>query len=141
MENELKIKLSALTLDCKNPHALAEFYAKLLNWSIAYEDETYVIVGAPGTGQGGYPGITFQLNPAYMPPVWPEEPDKQQQMAHIDFIVNDMEKAVAHAVQCGAKVSEKQFSQDWTVLFDPAGHPFCLCNTSQVFDSPEFGLL
>ena len=40
-----------------------------------------------GMSQGAYPGILFQRNPEYCPPVWPEEPGVQQQMAHLDFSV------------------------------------------------------
>ena len=141
MDNELKIKMSAFTLDCKDPHALAEFYAVLLKWEIPFFDEDYAVVAAPGINQGVYPGLTFQRNPEYIPPVWPEEPQAQQQMAHIDFAVNDMEKAVHYAIQCGATVASKQFSKRWTVMFDPAGHPFCLCNMKRVFESPHFALL
>ena len=62
-----------------------------------------------------------------LPPVWPEEPGAQQQMAHLDFVVqkDEMHQAVAHAVACGAKVAETQFSDHWTVMIDPEGHPFC----------------
>lgn len=143
MTDELKIKLYATTLDCKDPHALAKFYAALLEWEVVYHDEEYAIAGAPGVGQGAYPGITFQRNEDYLPPVWPEEPEAQQQMAHIDFVVNDLEKAVQHAVHCGARVADQQFAGDWgewTVLFDPAGHPFCLCLVKSVFESPDFAL-
>ena len=138
--DELKIKMSAFTLDCKDPQELAKFYAALLQWEIPFQDEEYVIVGAPGTNQGAYPGITFQRNPEYQPPVWPEEPEAQQQMAHIDFAVNDLEKAVQYAIQCGATVAGAQFSDDWRVLFDPAGHPFCLCQMKHIFESPNFAL-
>lgn len=141
MDDELKIKMSAFTLDCKDPHELAEFYSVLLKWEIPYYDEEYAIVGAPGTNQGAYPGITFQRNPEYKPPVWPEEPEAQQQMAHIDFAVNDLEKAVQYAIHCGATIADKQFSDVWTVMFDPAGHPFCLCQMKHVFESPHFALL
>ncbi len=127
MNSEPQIKLYSFTLDCKDPHALAEFYAALLHWLIPYYDEDYACVSAPGANQGEYPGITFQRNPEYRPPVWPEAPEAQQQMAHLDFAVNDLEKAVQYAVQCGATVSEAQFSDSWMVMFDPAEHPFCLC--------------
>jgi hypothetical protein len=73
--------------------------------------------------------------------VWPEKPGAQQQMAHLDFAVNDLEQAVQYAIQCGATVAEDQFSADWKVMFDPAGHPFCLCSLKSVMDSPHFGLL
>ncbi len=140
MDDELKIKMSAFTLDCKDPHELAKFYAAMLQWEIPFFDEEYVVIAAPGTQQGAYPGITFQRNPAYEPPVWPEEPGAQQQMAHLDFAVNDLEKAVQYAIHCGATVAEEQFSDDWRVLFDPAGHPFCLCQMKHIFESPHFAL-
>lgn len=141
MDGELKIKMSALTLDCKNPLELAKFYAMLLKWEIPYYDENYAVAGAPGTNQGAYPCITFQRNTEYTPPVWPDEPDAQQQMAHIDFAVNDLEKAVQYATHCGAAIARQQFSDRWTVMLDPAGHPFCLCDMAHVFESPHFALL
>ena len=141
MDNELKIKLYASTLDCKDPHELAKFYAKLLHWEIPYHDEEYAIAGAPGANQGAYPGISFQRNPDYIPPVWPEQPEAQQQMAHLDFAVNDLDKAVQYAVHCGATIADEQFSDDWKVLFDPAGHPFCLCQMKHIFESTHFALL
>ena len=140
MTDELKIKMSAFTLDCKDLHELANFYAALLHWDIPFQDEEYVVLGAPETNHGEYPGITFQRNPDYIPPVWPEEPEAQQQMAHIDFAVNDLEKAVQYAIQCGATIAEKQFSDNFTVMFDPAGHPFCLCQLKHIFESPHFAL-
>jgi predicted enzyme related to lactoylglutathione lyase len=133
MDSELKIKMYSFTIDCKDPNELAKFYAALLKWEIAFIDEEWACVYAPGTKQGAYPGILFQRNLEYNPPVWPDEPDAQQQMAHLDFVVNDLEKAVQHAIHCGAKISDKQFSKDWTVMFDPAGHPFCLCLMESIF--------
>ena len=141
MGDELKIKMYSFTLDCKDPHGLAKFNANLLNWEMVSFDEDWAYVYPPGTKQGAYPCILFQRNPEYIPPVWPEEPDAQQQMAHIDFAVNDLEKAVQYAVQCGATIADEQFASDWTVMFDPAGHPFCLCQMKSVFESPHFALL
>ena len=141
MADELKIKMYSFTVDCKNPHELAEFYAALLEWEVPFYNEEWACLGAPGAQQGAYPGITFQRNPEYEPPVWPQEPEAQQQMAHLDFAVNDLEKAVEYAVHCGAAVAARQFSDDWKVMLDPAGHPFCLCQMKQIIDSPDFALL
>ncbi len=142
MENDLKIKMYSVTLDCKDPRELAKFYAALLNWEVVpIPDEEYVVIAPPGSNQGAYPGITFQRNPDYVPPVWPEAPGAQQQMTHIDFAVNDVDKAVEYAVGCGARISNEQFSEHWTVMFDPAGHPFCLCNAKDLYASPHFALL
>ena len=141
MDNELKIKMYSFTLDCKDPHELAKFYAELLKWEIPFHNEEWACVGAPGTDQGAYPGILFQQNPAYKPPVWPEVPEEQQQMAHMDFAVNDLEKAVQYAIHCGATIADEQFSNDWRVMFDPAGHPFCLCQMKSIIESTHFALL
>ena len=135
MNDELKINLYAFTLDCKSPLDLAKFYAALLRWDIPFYDDEFACVGAPGAKQGAYPGITFQKNPDYQPPVWPAQPGAQQQMAHLDVAVNDLEKAVAHAIQCGATVADKQFSDGWRVMLDPEGHPFCLCQIPAVFEN------
>ena len=132
MDEELKIRMYSFTLDCKEPHELAKFYAGLMNWEAAFLNEDWACVYAPGTKQGGYPCLLFQRNPDYQPPVWPEEPGAQQQMAHTDFAVTDLEKAVKRALDLGAVISEEQFSDDWTVMFDPAGHPFCLCRMTSV---------
>ncbi len=142
MDNKPNIKLYAVTLDCKDPLELAKFYAALLSWDVVpVQGDEYVVIAPPGAHQGAYPGITFQKNPDYVPPVWPEEAGKQQQMAHMDFAVDDLEQAVAHAVQCGAAVANRQFTGDWTVMLDPEGHPFCLCRAEQLFKSAHFALL
>ncbi len=139
--DELKIKLYSFTLDCKDPYELAKFYAALLKWEVVFFNEEYACVGVPGMQHGAYPGITFQRNPEYKPPVWPDVHEMQQQMAHLDFAVNDLEKAVQHAIHCGATIADEQFSDDWKVLFDPAGHPFCLCQMKSVIESAHFALL
>ena len=141
MDNELKIKMYALTLDCPSPYALAKFYAELLKWEIVFHDETFACVAPFGVAQGGYPGIMFQRNDAYKAPVWPNITTEQQQMAHIDFAVNDLPAAVQFAINCGATVASQQFSDSWTVMFDPAGHPFCLCQMKAIVESPDFALL
>ena len=49
-------------------------------------------------------------------------------MLHLDFYVaaEKYKGEVEHAVACGATVSTVQLSASWTVLLDPAGHPFCV---------------
>jgi len=141
MNEELKIKMYSFTVDSKEPHELAKFYAALLKWEALFFDENFACVHAPGTNNGTYPFILFQKNDEYQPPVWPEQPEAQQQMAHLDFVVNDLEKAVQHAIQCGATMADVQFSENWRVMFDPAGHPFCLCQMKELMESPNFSLL
>jgi len=141
MEKEPIIKFSALMIDCIDPHELAVFYAKLIKWEIVYENAEYSVIASPNAKRGAYPSISFQKNENFKPPVWPEEIDKQQQMAHIDFVVDDLEKSIEYAKQCGATVANTQFSEEWTVLFDPAGHPFCLCLAKELIEKQDFALL
>lgn len=61
----------------------------------------------------------------YVAPTWPE-PGQHQQM-HLDVSVTDLDDAVARAEREGARASQHQPQPAvWRVMFDPAGHPFCL---------------
>jgi uncharacterized glyoxalase superfamily protein PhnB len=124
MGDLLPIRLRTVVLDCRDVKALSEFYVRMLGWGKAYsEDDEWAEIEL----HSGDTVIGFQKNEDYVPPVWPEEPGAQQQMAHLDFTVekDQMQEAIAHAVTCGAKVAETQYSDRWTVMIDPEGHPFC----------------
>lgn len=120
-----EIKLSSIVLDSKNISELADFYIALLGWKKEYELEgIWISIISPS----GDIRISFQDNEDYIPPVWPEEEGKQQQMLHLDFDVNGKENfdtVVQHAIACGAVKAKDQYSDDWVVMIDPAGHPFC----------------
>ena len=47
-------------------------------------------------------------------------------MAHLDIRVDDLDAAVAYAVESGATVAEFQPQGGVRVCLDPDGHPFCL---------------
>ena len=110
-----------IALDCRDPNALADFYARLLGLEKAISSGDWAGIHTP---QGTI--LAFQRVEEYVPPVWPWKQGEQQQMAHLDFKVDDLEEAVRHAVSCGARVADTQYYQTSTVLFDPEGHPFCL---------------
>ena len=59
MENELKIKMYSFTLDCQDPHSLAEFYGALMRWEVMPLGEDWACVYAPGTKQEGIPASCF----------------------------------------------------------------------------------
>lgn len=122
MKSTGEIKFDKVVLDCKDPAALSDFYVKLLGWQKGYITDDFVII----TADNGYIDIGFQKNEAYIPPVWPEEPGRQQQMLHLDFCMDRerLQELVQYAVSLGAKKAEMQYG-DWVVLVDPAGHPFC----------------
>jgi hypothetical protein len=62
----------------------------------------------------------------YQRPTWPNADTAQQMMMHLDFEVDDLAAAVAHALELGAQEAQFQPQDHVRVLLDPAGHPFCL---------------
>jgi len=112
--------------DCKNARALADFYASLLNLKITLSGDGWAGIHTP---QGII--LAFQTVQEYVPPVWPWKPGAQQQMAHIDFKVDNLTEAVNHAIKCGATKAEEQYYDTSTVMIDPEGHPFCLSTVQQ----------
>lgn len=131
METTLKIKLGSITLDAGDSNALADFYAALLGWEKNSDDPAFLRVSLPGE----VPVLWFQQVEGYQPPVWPEQPGKQQTMEHLDFVVDDIDKAVQRALDCGAAIAAEQYHPDrWTVMLDPAGHPFCLGEYKAFFE-------
>jgi predicted enzyme related to lactoylglutathione lyase len=110
-------------VEAPDPIALANFYSQLLGWSVAHEESGTAVLSAPE----GHIYVVFQEAPGYQPPVWPPNPGSQRSMMHFDFQVGDLDSAVADALALGATMSPQQPQENVRVLFDPAGHPFCLC--------------
>jgi Glyoxalase-like domain len=116
------VKLTATVIGAPEPHRLALFYAGLLGWEITSQEEDWVTVRDPEGGAG----LSFQAEKLHRRPVWPGNRVDQQMMMHLDFQVEDLGAASAHAVSLGATVAEFQPQDDVIVHFDPVGHPFCL---------------
>ena len=112
-----------IALDAPHARTLAQFYADLLGWQIFGEGEHWVNV-APSR-DAGY-NLSFATEPHYQRPTWPSESGEQQMQMHLDFEVDNLEQAVAHAINCGATLAHFQPQDHVRVLLDPAGHPFCL---------------
>lgn len=122
MKKPLKVLLQAIVLDCADADALADFYAALLGWTKDCTNPEWISV----SDNRQMPYLLFQQTEDYAPPHWPHDKGDQQQMAHMDFVVNDIEAAIAHTVGLGGSIAPEQFSNEWQVMLDPAGHPFCL---------------
>ena len=115
-----------IAFDCKNANELADFYVNITGWKKEITSEEWAGIRAP---QGFL--LVFQTVDNYVPPVWPWRDGKQQQMAHIDFKVENLKEAELLAVKYGAKKAETQYFDTSTVMLDPAGHPFCLSTLQQ----------
>jgi len=121
------MKLGCFTLDSRNANEHADFYQKMLGWTIRFtnNDEGLTFVGIFDEKVGIT--LLFQEDADYEPPViWPTEKGQQQPQAHLDFHTDDLERDAAHAIACGARPVDNQYSDKWRVFIDPAGHPFCI---------------
>ncbi len=116
------IHLESTVLGSPDPQAAVRFYARLLSWEIRNDERDWCTLRNPGGG----PGLSFQLEDDFVRPVWPEQPGRQQMMMHLDLRVEDLQKAAAHAKECGAQRADHQPQDDVVVFLDPDGHPFCL---------------
>jgi hypothetical protein len=118
--------ITGIAFDCFDANELADFYERLTGWDKEISSETFAALRTP---EGVL--LVFQTVKNYVSPVWPWENGKQQQMVHIDYYVENLEKAVEHAILCGASKAETQYYDTSTVMIDPAGHPFCLSTVKE----------
>jgi hypothetical protein len=108
-----------VTLDCSDPQALGEFWAAMLGGEVKYTSPTTVAV------RTDWMWVAALQTPGYVPPTWPDREVPKQ--IHLDLAVTDLDAAVAEAERLGAISAPHQPAPDGhRVLFDPAGHPFCL---------------
>jgi catechol 2,3-dioxygenase-like lactoylglutathione lyase family enzyme len=110
-------------VEAPDPGGLASFYSRLLGWPVVHEEPGTAVLGTPG----GAAFIVFQEAEGYRAPTWPPEPSAPRPMMHLDFQVADLEAAVGEALALGAVESPHRPHEHVRTLFDPAGHPFCLC--------------
>jgi predicted enzyme related to lactoylglutathione lyase len=117
------ICLGNIMVDCDDEQNLCEFYHKMLGW------EKFEMFGRPALRNEDGIVFLFISNEDYIPPVWPEEKQKQQKQMHFDFQVPDITLAVEYAQSLGAVKAASQYGgSEFVTMLDPSGHPFCLCD-------------
>lgn len=116
------MRLSAITLDCPDPPALAAFYQQ----ATGFEPHPKSSAEFAGLTRGDGLFIGFQRVDGYRAPQWPGQTVPQQ--SHLDFTVDvDLDEAEARLLALGAGKPEPQPDDArFRVLTDPAGHPFCI---------------
>lgn len=117
-----EVVLGNVMVDCDDERKLQRFYGELLGW------EMCELFARPAVSSSSGSVFLFIEEKDYVPPVWPEDTGKQQKQMHFDFQVDNVAEMVKKAESLGAKKAESQFGgNDFVTMFDPAGHPFCLC--------------
>src|SRR6266511_1330638 len=129
-----RMRVTSAVLGAGDPRALATFYERFLGWTLVaseparpgFPEEDGWAMLRPPPGTTGLLALSFQYEPDYVPPVWPPVAGEQAMMLHLDIEVEDLDAAVAWALEAGAALAEYQPQERVRVIIDPAGHPFCL---------------
>lgn len=109
--------LLATTIDCDDASRSAAFWATLLGWEVTFDSDGMAAV--EGDGHRLY----FGEIDGYQAPTWPSA----TKQFHLDLRDPDPAAATDRALAAGATLPAIQPGGDrWTVLLDPAGHPFCI---------------
>ncbi|UWE10948.1 VOC family protein [Actinacidiphila bryophytorum] len=115
------LTLTAITLDCADPVALAAFYRE----ATGYEPHPQSDADFEGLTRADGLFLGFQRVEDYRPPQWPDQTVPQQ--SHLDFAVADLDEAESRLLALGAGKPGYQPDEDrFRVMTDPAGHPFCI---------------
>lgn len=120
-------RLRQVVLDTTDARALAEFYRRLLGFSIRPGDpaDWVVLLDASGVAR-----LAFQQVPSLPPPTWPDGP--RPQMLHLDLTVEtraELDEQHKRVISLGARLLSDEVDdpeEPLRVYADPAGHPFCL---------------
>jgi len=117
------LTIGDLSIDAVNPEKLRNFYAALTGW------EKSVAFGSPAlTVENGLLILFMDVDCGYVPPIWPEEPDKQQKQMYFNFQVDNLASAVKEVIRLGGVKASAQFGgEHYVTILDPEGYPFCLC--------------
>lgn len=115
-------RLEAVTIDCRDKHALAAFWCALLGTTVRGEFGQFL--GLHPTSEG-HPRLVFQQV---------EPLPEGRSRAHLDLETHDVDADTARAVALGATVVQdvEDFGVRWRVLADPEGNVFCLVPGEEV---------
>jgi hypothetical protein len=113
----MAISLLAISLDSSDAGRLARFWSNLLDREVD-EGATpdFASIGDAGAGSGTEVWMFHKV----------PEPKVAKNRSHVDLASDDLEKAVAHALELGAtRLGDFQEGGfQWTTLADPDGNEF-----------------
>lgn len=115
----MELRWDAVTIDCRDPQALARFWCDLLGVQVRGTWEQYVGLHPMGPGQ---PRLVLQGT---------DDPRPVRNTLHLDLHVPSLAElpaAVERAVSLGARVVSEHVEEigTWQTLADPEGNLFCL---------------
>jgi predicted enzyme related to lactoylglutathione lyase len=109
-------RVEAITVDCRDKHALAAFWCALLGTTVRGEVGQYLGLHPVADG---HPRLVFQQV---------EELAEGRSRLHLDLETHDLDGDTERALGLGATVVQEvdDLGMRWRVLADPEGNLFCL---------------
>lgn len=112
----MAMQLGQVTIDCRDPRALADFWQAALGLELEYDVGHFVRLRAPQEH-----GVSIGLQRVH-------DPGPGKNRVHLDCGTTDRAAEVERLVSLGATVVGEGASPElvWTILEDPAGNQFCV---------------
>ena len=114
----MSVVINNLTVDCRDPKALAEFWTAALGWQVVDESEDGVMIAPFAEHHPGVFPVYFQENP---------DPKVVKNRWHFDLAPADQAAEVARLQSLGARHADiGQGDVAWVVMADVEGNEFCV---------------
>ena len=115
-------RFTELVVDCRDPEALAAFWAAVLDYRVLSRDDDGAVEIGPVAGFGG-PAPTLVFGPV-------DDPKTGKLRLHIDLNPTDRDQdaELQRLLALGATPADvgQRGDEEWHVLADPEGNEFCL---------------
>ena len=110
--------VNSLTVDSRDPRALARFWSEALEWPILFEADDEVLIAPFDERRPGVHPILFNRN---------DDPKSGKNRWHFDLAPTDQDAEVRRLEGLGARRADiGQGDVDWIVMADPEGNEFCV---------------
>ncbi|MGY1812097.1 VOC family protein [Blastococcus sp. SYSU D00820] len=114
-------RLSEIVIDCRDPEALADWWAQVLDYVVLSREDGEVEIGPPSGFGGAVPTLVFSRS---------DDPVRGKPRLHVDVNATDRDQdaELERLLALGATPADvgQTGEESWHVLADPEGNPFCL---------------
>jgi hypothetical protein len=114
----MDVRVEMIVIDCADPLALSDFWARATGYSVEHGDEEWVTLREAGDRSGvrlGFQRVT--------------EPKAGKNRVHMDLHTDDEEREARRIEALGARwlYVSKDPDDVFITLADPEGNEFCIC--------------
>lgn len=132
-------RFTELTVDCHDPHKLAEFWCAVLGWRVMADDDEDVEIAS-------WEPTVAAIRHGQCPPtiLFTKTPDDKmvKNRLHLDLspVSGSRDDEVARLIALGARPADiGQGEVSWVVMCDPEGNEFCVQRSLAPGEFPDGG--